>query len=91
MTKNVVNLGGRQAAVARQPNPDVIQALEILLQEARDGQIQHLVAIHSDGVSAPVDFYVGSGEPAHVLGLIGGMELCKQTMLMEWSTEVPRE
>lgn len=64
------------------PNQSVIEALETMLREARDGQIQHLAAAYSDGASPPTDLYAGNGTPAAVSMLIGGMELCKHTMLM---------
>lgn len=79
---NVVSLVGAQSAAALEPQPKIIEALETILSAAKDGQVQHLVVVYSDGKSAPTDTYQGSGEPGHVAALIGGMELCKQTMLM---------
>ena len=79
----VVSFGsGGQSAAALEPQPTIIEALEKILAEAKDGRVQHLAIIYSDGRSAPVDLYQGSGEPEHVSTLIGGMELCKLTMLM---------
>lgn len=78
----IVSIDGRPTAYALQPQPTVINALEELLAEAKAGRIQHLVAVFSDGVGFPIDVYVGTGEAGHVLKLIGGMELCKHTMLM---------
>lgn len=78
----VVTLGGNQSAAALEPQKAIIEAIEKMLAEAKAGNIQHLIAVFTDGRSAPVDLYQGSGEPWHVAALIGGMELCKHTMLM---------
>jgi hypothetical protein len=79
---NVVKLEGGQSASALEPQPAMIKALEEMLADAKAGRIQHLVAVFTDGHSPPTDLYQGSGEPWHVAALIGGMELCKHTMLM---------
>jgi len=79
---NVVTFAGEQSAAALEPQAAIIEALEQLLADAKAGHIQHLVAVFTDGRSAPNDLYQGSGEPWHVAALIGGMELCKHTMLM---------
>ena len=78
----VVTLSGAQSAAALEPQPAIIEAIEQMLAAAKVGNIQHLIAVFTDGRSAPVDLYQGSGEPWHVAALIGGMELCKHTMLM---------
>lgn len=79
---NIVTLAGGQSAAALEPQQGIVDALENLLAAAKAGGIQHLVAVFTDGKSAPGDLYQGSGEPWHVAALIGGMELCKHTMLM---------
>lgn len=79
----VVTLDGKHAAVGGEPNPNVIATLEEMLQHAKDGRIQHLVAVFGDGVAPPNDLYVGSGEAAHVMSLIGGIDLCKHTLLTD--------
>lgn len=79
---NVVTMSGKTAAAALEPNAQIVKALEEILEEAKSGRIQHLVAVFSDGAAPPSDLYIGSGEPQHVMVLIGGMELCKHTMLM---------
>lgn len=81
--------GGKQSATALEPNTEIVETLQRLLADAQAGQIQHLVAVYTDGRSAPVDLYQGSGEPWHVVALIGGMELCKHTMLMTQYQENP--
>jgi hypothetical protein len=81
---NVVTMSGKTPAVAQEPNAKIIAALEQMLQEAKDGRIQQLAAIYSDGAAPPSDLYVGSGEPVHAMALIGGLELCKHTMLMSF-------
>lgn len=78
---NVVNMGGKQASSAMLPNVKVIEALQQLLDDAKSGQVQHIIAIASDGRSMPFDMYVGSGEQEQVMMLVGSMELCKHTML----------
>mgnify|MGYP007011825765 CR=1 FL=1 len=81
MTK-VVSLTGNVSALAQEPQPQVIEALEKLLDEAKSGRIQHIAAVYTDGAAMPMDIYAGTGEPDHVLRLVGSMELCKHTMLM---------
>lgn len=88
---NIVTLGGGQASIAMQPNQDVIKALEQMLDDAKAGRIQHIIAIHSDGKSMPFDLYQGSGEPWQVAALLGAMDLCKFTILTEWFRETPIE
>lgn len=87
---NIVNLSGKQATEAAVPNPEVIKAIEELLQLAQDGQIQHFIAVFSDGKGPPCDLYAGAGEARHAMALIGGMELCKHTMLMSFYQETMR-
>jgi hypothetical protein len=79
---NVVTLAGQQAAAALEPRKEIIDALEDILAQAKEGRVQHIVVVFSDGLTAPADLYQGSGEPHQVYTLIGGMELCKLTMLM---------
>lgn len=90
---NVVNMSGRQASAAMQPNKPIIEALEKILAEAREGRVQHLAGAYSDGISPPSDFYIGGGEPEQAMMLIGALELCKHTMLMcqyqETATAMP--
>lgn len=78
---NVVSITGHPSSMSKQPNQSVIESLEHLLRVAKDGEIQHLVVIYSDGQNPPVDLYQGTGELWQVLSLIGTMELCKITML----------
>ena len=78
----VVSISDKPVAALRIPQPSIVETLEKLLADAMDGRIQHLIAVYSDGVAPPTDCYVGTGEPAHVMQLIGGMELCKHTILM---------
>lgn len=78
----VVTLAGNQAAASLEPRKEIIEALEEVLAQAKEGRVQHIVIVYSDGQTPPVDIYQGSGEPHHVSTLIGGMELCKLTMLM---------
>ena len=78
----VVTLVGNQAASALEPRKEIIKALEEVLAQAKEGRVQHIVVVYSDGQSPSVDLYQGSGEPQQVASLIGGMELCKHTMLM---------
>lgn len=85
---NVVSITGHASSAAMQPNKPIIETLETLLRDAKAGRIQHLVAIHSDGHSPPVDLYQGTGELWQVLQLIGTMELCKITMLTPRAEEV---
>lgn len=83
----VVKIGGGQSASALEPQPEIIKVLEEMLADAKAGRIQHLVTVFTDGRSPPIDTYQGSGEPWHVAALIGGMELCKHTMLMTQYSE----
>lgn len=78
---NVVNLGGGQASAARAPVIEVIETLEEMLADAREGRIQDLIAIVCDGEGACTDLYAGSGEVRPMIQLVGTMELCKHTIL----------
>ena len=79
---NIVSMAGKQSASSMEPNAGIIEALEQILEEAKAGRIQHFAAAYTDGKAPPSDLYMGSGEPAHVMMLIGGLEMCKHTMLM---------
>jgi hypothetical protein len=83
----IITFAGTQLAAALEPQPAIIAAIEHMLEEAKAGRIQHLVAVFNDGHSTPIDLYQGSGEPWHVAALIGGMELCKHTMLRSMDGE----
>lgn len=83
----VIRMTGHVADVAGEPNKEVIEAVERMLDEARHGKIQHIICITSDGKHPPQDFYAGSGEPTQVMTMVGIMELCKHTILMNFYDE----
>lgn len=76
----VVGLTGGVSASAMQPNKDVIECCEKLLDEAKAGRMQHIAAVFGDGTHPPADCYAGSGEVAHVMMIIGGLVVCQMTL-----------
>ena len=85
----VVSLAGTPSSASMEPNKPIIDALVSMLQEARDGRIQHLAAVYTDGRGPPCDLYIGTGEPEQAMMLVGGMEMCKHTMLMTQYNQGP--
>lgn len=80
---DIVDMGGRSSSKAAQPNRSVIDFLEKLLTQARDGQVQHIIACWLDANGIPTDAYAGGGHPMEIVPLIGSMELCKHTILAQ--------
>lgn len=77
---NVIGIGGKETAAAMLPNKSVIECVQNLLDEAKAGRMQHIAAVFGDGVHPPTDCYAGTGEVAHVMMIIGGLEVCKMTL-----------
>lgn len=78
---NVISISGRPLSAATQPNEQVISALEMMLDAAKSGQIQQVVAVWVDAQGMPRDLCQGSGEAWQVMAMIGGLELCKATLV----------
>ena len=61
---------------------DMIKMLENLVEEAKAGRITDIAAVFMNGHESPGDMYVGGGDGTSIAAIIGGLELCKHTLLL---------
>lgn len=78
---DIIDMAGAKSKKAGEPNAELITFLTGLLDLAKDGQIQQVAAIWvaPDGVVG--DGYSPGGHPDELYGIIGGLEVCKATLL----------
>jgi hypothetical protein len=80
---NVIAITGDIPMQAAQPNQQVIDFLEDLLDWAKEGRVQAIATAWLEADGTPMDAYMPSGATfAQVMPLIGSLDLCKHTLLM---------
>ncbi len=82
MTKVVSIHGGETALVAREPNADLIQELEWLLEAARSGEVQALAGGFTYRDGSATNIIVGMA--ARSVGLLGAVERAKHRLHATW-------
>lgn len=78
---DVVDLGGRPSKRAATPSAPVIALLRHLLADAESGQLQQLAVVCVDANGVTTDAYSPGGHPLELYPVIGGLEVCKATLL----------
>jgi hypothetical protein len=83
----VVGIDGRTSVKAREPSRLIISALTELLERAKAGDIRQIAFVYVDATGRPTDQYVPYEEPGalpeELIPIIGGLELCKATLLSQ--------
>lgn len=80
---NVIGIGGRATTKARAAVPQVVSMCEMLLERAKSGDLRQLAFVYVDGTGRPTDGYGPGGPPEELIPIIGGLELCKATLLSQ--------
>lgn len=80
---DVIGLTGEVAACAGQPNEEVIKLLEDVLEQARAGNVQHIAMVYLDQNGTPSDAYAPGGASYELIPLVGGLEICKATLVQQ--------
>lgn len=82
MSENVINIhGGEPPISAGIPQPALISFLEELLAHARSGFVQHVAAVWIDKTGFVGDGHAPGCNNYDLIPLIGGLEVCKHTLL----------
>jgi hypothetical protein len=79
----IIGLHGDATTKGREPIPAVVEVLEQLLERARTGDLRQLAFVYVDGTGRPTDGYVPGAPPEELIPIIGGLELCKATLLSQ--------
>ncbi|MFM1814597.1 MAG: hypothetical protein RLZ98_1292 [Pseudomonadota bacterium] len=83
MSGKVIDMSGRTSSKSGEPVPEIIELLESLLAEAKQGQIQHFAFVTVDPHGISGDGYVPGGTGPDLVTVVGGLEICKASLLAE--------
>ena len=83
MSDNVVDMSGKPSSKSGKPIKEIVELLETLLDEAKQGQIQHFAFVTIDVNGIPSDGYVPGGSVPDLVTVVGGLELCKASLVNE--------
>lgn len=82
MSDNVISLdGGGPPKAAAVPRPDLIAFLEDMLAQAKSGHLQQVAAVFMDHTGFVGDGHSPVVERHELIPIIGGLEVCKHTLL----------
>src|SRR5262249_9513867 len=80
---NVGDMGGRGTTQSPPPPPQCIELIKMLLERAESGDLRQIAVVWVDGTGRPTDAYAPGAEASELIPIIGGLELCKATLLSQ--------
>lgn len=80
---DVVGIDGRKTTKSLEPRAEVVSLLKDLLARAEDGSLRQIAVVFIDQTGRAMDGYAPGAAPDEMIPIIGGLELCKATLLSQ--------
>lgn len=82
MSDNVVGIGGKTSKGVT-PIPQCVALLKDLLAKAEAGHLRQIAFVWIDETGYILDGYAPGAPPHELIPIVGGLELCKATLLSQ--------